>query len=106
MTQKTKKLGSNPLDWIGKKPQSLTDSVKTHSSDEEISQKKSKPKEREKELEEKVEEKRETFIIKTKYSEKIKDFAYWERLKQKDAIDIIMEEFFKSKNIKPRPDTK
>ena len=79
MTNKKNKLGNNPLDWIGKP-------INTTPPKKKI-----------------LEEKRETFIVKIDLSEKIKDFAYWERMKQKEALNFILEEFFKDKNIKNRP---
>jgi hypothetical protein len=81
---KNSRLGSNPLDWIGK-------DVKTKKQPQKVT---TKPEEK---------EKRETFIVKVSISEKIKDYAYWERMKQKDALNYILEEFFKKNPVKKRP---
>ena len=93
---KTSKLGSNPLDhlsWV----------AKDKNTDTEVSKKsKSKKTEALEKKEKAPEEKRETFQIKVELSEKIKNYAYWERLKQKEALNLIIEEFFKDKTVKPR----
>lgn len=78
------RLGNNPLDWIGKDIKNPTD--------------KKEPKK-----EANPTEKRETFIIKTSLSEKIKDFSYWERMKQKDVLNSILEEYFEKNPVKKRP---
>lgn len=85
--QKIKKLGSNPLDWIGQSNQ----------------EQKKIPKESDK-ISNIIEEKRETFIVRTELSDKIKDYAYWERIKQKDAINLMLEYFFKNHPTKKRPE--
>ena len=87
---KNKKLGSNPLDWIGKDPNIVVEK-----------QKEKPPSEKKVIL-----EKRETFILKTDLTEKIKDYAYWERITQKDVINSILESFFKDNPVKPRPSDK
>lgn len=96
MTKKTNKnprLGNNPLDWIGKNPATKTE---TNPEKKKLGEgKEKKPKK---------DTKRETFIIQSSLSEKIKDFAYWERKKQKDVLNDILEEFFKGKNVKSRPE--
>ncbi len=98
---KTKKLGNNPLDWIGKdkEPSSVKKDKTLKKEEKKSSENKitSQPEDK---------EKRETFIVKVSLSEKIKDYAYWERMKQKDVLNSILEEFFKDKNIKQRPEEK
>ena len=92
MTKQKQKnrLGDNPLDnlsWIGK---------------DHIESKKEKSN-KQPEKEEKR-EKRETFIIEVELSEKIKDYAYWSRQKQKDVVNHIFKEFFKDTPTKRRPE--
>lgn len=86
---KNKKLGSNPLDWIGK-----TTNITEEKKEKVLHKKKV------------TLEKRETFIVKTDLTEKIKDYAYWERITQKDVINFILESFFKNNPVKPRPSDK
>ncbi len=93
---KSPRLGNNPLEWIGKNSNTLTEEKKVGLIAKDSIKKKTK---KEESL-----EKRETFIIKVDLSEKIKDFSYWERIKQKDALEIIIEEFFKTRNVKKRPE--
>lgn len=86
---KNKKLGSNPLDslgWIGNSNPNQKNKTKDGLD---------KPLKK---------EKRETFIVRTDLTEKIKDYAYWERIKQKDVINLILESFFKDNPVKQRPD--
>jgi len=45
---------------------------------------------------------RHTFILKDEFIEKIKDYAYWERLEIKDVINNILEDYFKNKKVKSR----
>lgn len=49
---------------------------------------------------------RATFILQQEYLEKIKAYAYWERLQIKDVIDEMCEQFFKDKNVLPIPQKK
>jgi|TARA_Y100000389_G_C17464170_1_gene524162 hypothetical protein len=88
MTNKNTRLGNNPLDWIGKETKDL----------------KSKKIRNDVETRQEEREKRETFIVKVSLSEKIKDYAYWERKKQKDTLNYILEEFFKNNPTKKRPE--
>lgn len=43
-----------------------------------------------------------TYILREKWAETIKDYAYWERLDIKEVLDLALEEFFKGKKVKPR----
>jgi len=47
---------------------------------------------------------RATFILKQEYLEKIKSYAYWERMQIKDVFDNMCEQFFKDKRIKTVPE--
>lgn len=49
---------------------------------------------------------RATFILKQEYLEKIKAYAYWERLQIKDVFDEMCEQFFKDKKIRSIPERK
>lgn len=47
---------------------------------------------------------RATFILKQEYLEKIKAYAYWERLQIKDVFDDMCEQFFKDKKVRSIPE--
>jgi len=47
---------------------------------------------------------RATFILKQDYLEKIKAYAYWERLQIKDVFDDMCEQFFKDKKVRSIPE--
>ncbi len=47
---------------------------------------------------------RATFILKQDYLEKIKAYAYWERLQIKDVFDDMCEQYFKDKKVRSVPD--
>lgn len=49
---------------------------------------------------------RATFILRQEYLEKIKSYAYWERLQIKDVFDEMCEQFFKNKKIRSIPEKK
>lgn len=49
---------------------------------------------------------RATFILRQEYLEKIKAYAYWERLQIKDVFDDMCEQFFKDKKIRSIPGRK
>ena len=49
---------------------------------------------------------RATFILKQEYLEKIKAYAYWERLQIKDVFDEMCEQFFKDKKVRSVPERK
>lgn len=49
---------------------------------------------------------RATFILKQEYLEKIKAYAYWERLQIKEVFDDMCEQFFKDKVVLPIPQKK
>jgi hypothetical protein len=46
---------------------------------------------------------RATFIIKQEHLEKIKAFAYWERIQIKDVIEDMCEQFFENKKVRSIP---
>jgi len=46
---------------------------------------------------------RATFIIKQEHLEKIKAFAYWERIQIKDVIENMCEQFFENKKVRSIP---
>lgn len=46
---------------------------------------------------------RATFIIKQDHLEKIKAFAYWERIQIKDVIEDMCEQFFEKRKIRSIP---
>jgi hypothetical protein len=47
---------------------------------------------------------RATFIMREDNLEKVKDFAYWERLQIKEVIDEALENYFEDKKVRKRPD--
>jgi hypothetical protein len=47
---------------------------------------------------------RATFIMREDNLEKVKDFAYWERLQIKEVIDEALENYFSEKKIRKRPE--
>lgn len=46
---------------------------------------------------------RATFIIRQDHLEKIKAFAYWERIQIKDVIEEMCEQFFEGKKVRSIP---
>lgn len=50
-----------------------------------------------------VETKRQTYYILVELIEKIRAYAYWERLGISEVINCALEEFFAEKKIKPIP---
>jgi hypothetical protein len=46
---------------------------------------------------------RATFIIKQDHLEKIKAFAYWERIQIKDVIEDMCEQFFENRKVRSIP---
>lgn len=46
---------------------------------------------------------RATFILRQDYLEKIKAYAYWERLQIKEVFDEMCEQFFKGKKVRSVP---
>ena len=49
-------------------------------------------------------ETRATFIVRQDLLEKVKDFAYWERLQIKEVVNTAIEQYFADKeDIEPRP---
>lgn len=49
---------------------------------------------------------RATFIIKQEHLEKIKAYAYWERLQIKDVLEQMCDQFFDSKKVRSIPGRK
>jgi hypothetical protein len=49
---------------------------------------------------------RATFIIKQEHLEKIKAFAYWERIQIKDVVEEMCEQFFENKKVRSIPQRK
>ena len=47
---------------------------------------------------------RATFILRQDYLEKIKAYAYWERLQIKEVFDEMCEQFFKGKKVRSVPE--
>ncbi|MFA5998441.1 MAG: hypothetical protein WC747_00270 [Candidatus Babeliales bacterium] len=47
---------------------------------------------------------RATFILKQDYLEKIKSYAYWERLQIKDVFDEMCQQFFANKKVRSVPE--
>lgn len=47
---------------------------------------------------------RATFIINQDYLEKIKAYAYWERLQIKDVLDDMCKQFFSDKKVRSIPE--
>lgn len=81
---KKSRLGDNPLSWIGKSPEELT------------------KKATEKKLSQKLKEasfKNMTLTVRVDFINKIEDLAYHQKLKKRDALDMILSEYFeKNKN--------
>ena len=46
--------------------------------------------------------KRQTYFLRTDLEEKIKSYAYWERFKISEVVNLALEDFFKSKKIHTR----
>lgn len=49
---------------------------------------------------------RATFILRQEYLDKIKAYAYWERLQIKEVFDEMCEQFFKEKKVRSIPSKK
>jgi len=47
---------------------------------------------------------RATFILREEHLEKIKAYAYWERLQIKDVLEEMCEQFFENKKVRSIPD--
>jgi len=45
-----------------------------------------------------------TFVIPFEMQEKVRDFCHWQRMKIKDFGPFILNQFFKGKKIKKRPE--
>ena len=61
---------------------------------------------KEKQLKEEKENKdfiRHTFLIREEFLNKMRAYAYWERLSQKDLLEEILSIYFKDKKIKELP---
>lgn len=46
---------------------------------------------------------RHTFLIREEYLQNMRAYAYWERLSQKQLLEVMLTDFFKDKKIKPIP---
>jgi len=49
---------------------------------------------------------RATFIMSETYLDKIKDYAYWERLQIKEVLNEALDNFFEDKKVRKRPSRK
>ncbi len=49
---------------------------------------------------------RATFIMRETYLDKVKDYAYWERLQIKEVLDEALVNFFEDKKVRKRPSRK
>lgn len=49
---------------------------------------------------------RATFILREDHLEKIKAYAYWERIQIKDVLEDMCEQFFENKKIRSVPEKK
>lgn len=49
---------------------------------------------------------RATFIVKEDKLDKVKDYAYWERLQVKEVLDLALDEFFEGKRVRGRKNDK
>ena len=49
---------------------------------------------------------RATFIMSETYLDKIKDYAYWERLQIKEVLNEALDNFFEDKKVRKRPSKK
>ena len=110
-----KRMGNNPLDWIGdsRKQDSTPSKPSTQSNTKAPFKKKAgRPKTNTRVITSANQEglkegwTRKTFIVRENWIERIKDLAYWDRLQHKEALDQIMEEYFKQHKVKPRPANK
>jgi hypothetical protein len=46
--------------------------------------------------------KRQTYFLRSDIEEKIKGYAYWERLKISEVVNLALESFFKDKKVQTR----
>jgi len=46
---------------------------------------------------------RHTFLIRGECLQNMRAYAYWERLSQKQLLEVMLTDFFKDKKIKPIP---
>ena len=89
---KRKRLGRDPLEhpWIR---DTREDSSKSTASQGSTSEERSSE-----------EWTRATFIVRRDLLERVKDFAYWERLQIKEVINAALEGYLEGKRIKRRPE--
>lgn len=84
-----KRMGNNPLDWIGKAQEPKEEkSTYEKSSKEGL----------------KGNWTRATFIVREDKLKKLKDYAYTERISIKEAVDKMLDEFLKDKKVIERND--
>jgi len=89
--KKEKKLGNDPLSWIGNN---------NHDSKENISQTTEKHSTAKiKKQERKDKEVRRTLWLTHQNSENVDNYAYWERMTIKEVINAALQEYFKNKNV-------
>jgi len=78
-------LGQDPLGWIKDTKEESTPSILRKQDKLSLQ---SKPK-----------IKRQTYHLKVELIEKVREYAYWERLGVSEVVNIALEEFFKDKEI-------
>jgi len=49
------------------------------------------------------EDRRASFIMKETHYKKLRDYAYWQRLSIKEALEQVFEEFFRTRKVRSRP---
>lgn len=93
---KRKAIGRDPLSWIGQQegPQTKTEIERLPGKPGRQSplRKPSKPV-----------TKRQTYHLNSKLIQKVKSYAYWERLKISEVINLALEDFFKDKKVEDIP---
>ncbi len=111
MTKK-KRMGNNPLDWIGdSRKQESTPSTQDNTQTP-FKKRPGRPKTSTRVITSANQEglkegwTRKTFIVRESWVDRIKDLAYWDRLQNKEALDHILEEYFKNHKVKSRPEHK
>ena len=89
---KDTRLGANPLEWIGRdliskdsQKKSTNSKIKKENLDSKKVESKFVPY---------------TSMIEEKMIQRIKDYAYWNRLKNKDVIKMALDQFFVDKKTK------
>jgi hypothetical protein len=100
---KNKRLGNDPLSWIGREPIKAAEDLAKEKSEKvlattskEAALKEAKPAKDGKFYVKKTADIREDLI------EKIHDVAYWDRIKIRDAWEKVIEFYFEQNKVKPR----